>query len=74
MGFSMVALIVLYLCACLAVAGLGRQTALGFWGTFFVSLVLTPFLIFLLLLAFRPNQKARNLLLRAQLDAYDEDD
>ena len=34
--------IVLYLALCLVTASLGRRRAIGFWGVFALSLLLTP--------------------------------
>jgi hypothetical protein len=44
-----------YLLLCLVVALLGRHTRIGYWGTFVVSLVVTPFLTFLFLVFFAPR-------------------
>jgi len=45
-------LIVLYLVLCLVTAALGRRSALGFWGVFALSLLLTPAMMgFMLFLA-----------------------
>lgn len=69
----MIALLVVYMVGSVAVGFWGRDTALGFVGTFIFSLVLTPFITGLFLLAFRPGKQSRDLLLRAQLDAHDND-
>ena len=42
----------IYLLAAIGVAYLGRRTMLGPMGTFLLSLVLTPLLVFILVLAF----------------------
>lgn len=43
-------LFILYLVLCLAVAFLGRRSRVGYWGTFLFSLIITPFLMFLILI------------------------
>lgn len=45
-------LILLYLLLCVIAAFLGKDSRLGFWGIFLVSLLLTPVLAFLLVLLF----------------------
>ena len=44
-----------YIALCLLVGILGRQTRIGYWGTVLISLVITPFLTFLLLFFFAPR-------------------
>jgi hypothetical protein len=41
-----------YLVLCLLVAIAGRPTRAGYWGTFLIALVITPFLTFLLIVLF----------------------
>jgi hypothetical protein len=48
---------VLYVVVCLLAAYFGRGTRLGYWGTFVVSLILTPFLVVLFLLLFAPGRQ-----------------
>ena len=48
-------LALLYLILCLLVAFLGRGTRIGYLGTAVLSVVLTPFLVFILLLLLRPR-------------------
>jgi len=47
-----------YILLCLLVGAAGRYTRAGFWGTFVVSLLITPFLSFLFLLLFRRRAPA----------------
>jgi len=54
----MVILILAYLVACALVATLGTQRRfLGFWGYFFMSIVVTPILVVLILLITQPLTK-----------------
>jgi hypothetical protein len=48
---------VLYVVVCLLAAYFGRATRLGYWGTFVVSLIFTPFLVVLFLLLFAPGRQ-----------------
>jgi VanZ family protein len=48
-----------YLGLCLLVATLGRNTRIGYWGTVLVSVIITPFLTFLLLFFFTPRVASR---------------
>jgi hypothetical protein len=43
---------VLYVVVCALAAYFGRNTRLGYWGTFVVSLIFTPFLVVIVLLLF----------------------
>jgi hypothetical protein len=43
---------VLYVVVCALAAYFGRNTRLGYWGTFVVSLIFTPFLVVIILLLF----------------------
>ncbi|MDP0501497.1 MAG: hypothetical protein Q7P63_15495 [Verrucomicrobiota bacterium JB022] len=49
-----------YVIFCLVLAYLGKEKKFGFWGNFFVSLILTPFIGLIVLLAqdTRPAQAA----------------
>jgi hypothetical protein len=49
-----------YVALCLLVAVLGRRTRIGYWGTVLVSLVITPFLSFVLLFFFAPKIVSRS--------------
>ena len=49
-------LIIIYLVLCLLTATLGRGTRVGYWGTALISVVITPFIAFLLLLLFQRRQ------------------
>lgn len=46
-------LIIVYLALCLLTATLGRGTRAGYWGTAFISVIITPFITFLVLLLFQ---------------------
>jgi hypothetical protein len=50
-----VLLSLLYVALCLIVAILGRHTRIGYWGTFLVSMLATPFLVFVFLFFFSPR-------------------
>lgn len=52
-------IVVLYLVACLVTGIMGRKTVIGFVGHFFLSIVITPVLDFLLQAAARPNREIR---------------
>jgi Na+/melibiose symporter-like transporter len=45
-----------YVALCLLVGILGRQTRVGYWGTVVISIVITPFLTFLLLFFFASRE------------------
>jgi hypothetical protein len=47
-----------YIGLCLTVAILGRHTRIGYWGTFLVSMLATPFLVFMFLFFFTPRTPA----------------
>jgi hypothetical protein len=53
-----VLLSLLYVALCLTVAILGRHTRIGYWGTFLVSMVATPFLVFAFLFLLTPRAPA----------------
>jgi hypothetical protein len=50
--------VVSYLIFCLLVGLAGRQRRMGFFGTFLLSLVLTPVLVLLLLILTGPSRDA----------------
>ena len=52
-------LIILYLLACGVTGFMGRNTAFGFVGHFFLSVVITPVLDFIILVVSRPNREIR---------------
>ena len=52
----MISLIILYVILCLGVAWLGQHRKFGFWGYFFASLLVTPILGILLVLASDPRK------------------
>lgn len=43
--------VVVYILAALLVASLGKKSSLGFWGFFVISLILTPILGLIIILA-----------------------
>lgn len=49
-------LFLLNILICLLIASLGRNRKFGFWGYFFASLLLTPFLGMILVIASSPVQ------------------
>lgn len=51
--------VVLYLLACVVTGVMGRKTAIGFLGHFFLSIVITPVLDFLVQVVARPNRDIR---------------
>lgn len=44
-----------YIALCLLVGIVGRNTRIGYWGTAGVSVVATPFLVFVILFLFAPR-------------------
>jgi hypothetical protein len=48
---------VLYVVVCLLAAYFGRNTRLGYWGTFVVSLIFTPLLVVIVLLLFGASRQ-----------------
>lgn len=48
-----------YIGLCLLVAVLGRNTRIGYWGTAIVSVLITPFVMFLLLFFLMPRIPAK---------------
>ena len=44
-----------YVALSLLVGSIGQRTRIGYWGTVIVSLVITPFLAFVLLFLFAPR-------------------
>jgi len=54
----LIVIIVLYLLLCLLMGLLGRNRKLGFWGYFFGSIILTPIIGLILLLASDPRKPA----------------
>lgn len=51
--------IMLYLLACLVTGIMGRKTTIGFLGHFFLSIVITPIVDFLIQVVARPNRDIR---------------
>lgn len=49
--------IVVYLALCLLVGWRGKDTQLGFWGTTFMSLLLTPVIMFIGLVLFQAHPR-----------------
>ena len=56
----MVIAVVLYVIFCLLAGLAGSQRRMGFFGTFFLSLVVTPLLVSLLLILTRPSRGERD--------------
>jgi len=52
--------IFVYLALCLLVGWRGMYTQLGFWGTTLMSLLLTPFVMFIALILFRSRNGNSN--------------
>jgi hypothetical protein len=48
---------ILYIVVCALAAYFGRDTRLGYWGTFLVSLIFTPFLVVIILLLFGASRR-----------------
>jgi len=48
---------VLYLVVCLLVAYFGRNTRVGYWGTFLLSLALTPFITIIAIIVLGPSKR-----------------
>ena len=48
---------VLYVAVCALAAYFGRNTRVGYWGTFILSLIFTPFLVVIVLLLFGPGRQ-----------------
>jgi hypothetical protein len=51
--------IFLYLVACIVTGYMGRHTVFGFVGHFFLSILITPVIDFLILVVSRPRQDFR---------------
>lgn len=51
--------IVLYLFACAVTGFMGRKTTIGFLGHFFLSILITPIIDFLIQVIARPNRDIR---------------
>ena len=51
--------IILYVLACLVTGIMGRKTVIGFLGHFFLSILITPILDFLIQVIARPNRDIR---------------
>lgn len=51
--------IVLYLLACAVTGLMGRKTTIGFLGHFFLSILVTPIIDFLIQVIARPNRDVR---------------
>ncbi|MBE0531148.1 MAG: hypothetical protein IH626_09985 [Rhodospirillales bacterium] len=54
-----VIIVVLYLLACVVTGVMGRKTVIGFLGHFFLSILITPILDFLVQVIARPNRDIR---------------
>ena len=54
-----VVIVVLYLLACAVTGVMGRKTVIGFLGHFFLSILITPILDFLVQVIARPNRDIR---------------
>ena len=52
-------LLFIYVLLCGAAAFLGRRRRIGFWGFFFLSIIVTPFLTALFVFAAAPVKKTR---------------
>jgi hypothetical protein len=52
--------LVVYLALCLLVGWRGIYTRLGFWGTTFMSLLLTPVVMFIALILFQSRNENAN--------------
>jgi len=65
------AIIILYLLFCTIVALLADSTTLGFWGGFLISVFLTPFTGFIIML-FYPSKKHRDHQIALQQQILDE--
>lgn len=52
-------IVFLYVLACFVTGIMGRKTVIGFIGHFFLSIVITPVLDFLIQIAARPNREIR---------------
>jgi len=51
--------VVLYLLACVVTGIMGRKTTIGFLGHFFLSILITPILDFIVQVVARPNRDIR---------------
>lgn len=51
--------IVLYLLACVVTGVMGRNTTIGFLGHFFLSILITPVIDFIVQVVGRPNRETR---------------
>jgi preprotein translocase subunit SecG len=51
-------LFLLYLILCILVGIIGRRTRIGFWGTTFIALLFTPFIVFICLMLLQPRNGA----------------
>lgn len=47
----------IYMVVCLLVAYFGRNTRIGYWGTFLVSLVLTPLITIVAVIVLGPKRR-----------------
>ncbi len=50
-------LVLAYVALCLVAGFAGRHTRVGFWGAFFISLLISPPLAILLMILFNPRAK-----------------
>lgn len=57
---AMIVFIILYLSACVVTGMMGRHTVFGFVGHFLLSILITPFLDFLILAVSRPRRGPEN--------------
>lgn len=52
-------IVILYLAACVVTGFMGRRTVFGFVGHFFLSILITPLIDFLIQAISRPNRDIR---------------
>ena len=50
-------LMLAYVALCVVAGYAGRGTRVGFWGSFFISLLITPPIAILLMILFHPSQR-----------------
>lgn len=46
-----------YLIVCALTAYFGRKTRIGYWGTFFLAIILTPFITLIAILLLGPDRR-----------------
>ena len=62
----MVMLIPFWVAGAIVIGFLGRKQRFGFWGYFFASIMLTPIIGMLILIAATPTREARRAIRRGQ--------